>query len=128
MIGKEAVMMELLAPAGSKESLIAAVENGADAVYFGGQLFNARRFATNFDEQEIKWAIEYCHIRGVAVYIVVNTLIHQRELADVLDYLAFLYAEGINGVIVQDLGVAKLIKENFAKLPIHASTQMSIHN
>ena len=120
--------MELLSPAGSKESLIAAVENGADAVYVGGKLFSARRFASNFDDQELIWAIDYCHIRGVKIYVTVNILLHQHEIAEALEYIAFLYYHGVDAVIVQDLGLAVLIRRYFPELEVHASTQMFIHN
>lgn len=120
--------MELLAPAGTKESLIAAVENGADAVYLGGKLFNARRFAANFNEQELSWAVNYCHIRNVKVYVTVNTLIHEHEIEPVLDYIGDLHNLGVDAVIVQDLGLAYLIHAVFPDLELHASTQMFLHN
>ena len=120
--------MELLAPAGTKESLIAAVENGADAVYLGGKLFNARRFAANFNEEELCWAVKYCHVRGVKVYVTVNTLIHEHELEPVVDYIFSLYNLGVDAVIVQDLGLAHLIHSILPDFELHASTQMFLHN
>lgn len=120
--------MELLSPVGSKDSLIAAVENGADAVYLGGNLFNARRYAANFTDTDIEWAIDYCHIRGVKVYVTVNILIHQHEIDEVLNYLMKLVNMSVDAVIVQDLGLAHLISQVFPELEMHASTQLFIHN
>ncbi len=119
---------ELLAPVGSKESLIAAVENGADAVYFGGTLFSARQYASNFDCEELEWAIDYAHARGVKAYVTVNTLIKDSELEEACDYLHFLCNCGADAVIVQDIGILKLLREQLPDLPVHASTQMTIHN
>ncbi len=120
--------IELLAPVGSWESLVAAVQNGADAVYLGGKAFNARQSAGNFDNEQIKNAVEYCHIRGIAVYLTVNTLLNDVELAALSEYIVYAYNIGIDAVIVQDLGVAKLIKEIVPQFELHASTQMTIHN
>ncbi|MDD5472985.1 MAG: DUF3656 domain-containing protein [Candidatus Methanoperedens sp.] len=119
---------ELLAPVGSKEALIAAIENGADAVYFGGKLFSARQYASNFTREELEWAIDYAHIRGVKAYVTVNTLIKNSELEEACEYLQFICNIGADAVIVQDLGILKLIREKLPQLPIHASTQMTIHN
>ncbi len=119
---------ELLAPVGSKESLMAAVENGADAVYFGGTLFSARQYAANFDREELEWTIDYAHVRGVKAYVTVNTLIKDSELEEAHDYLRFLCSAGADAVIVQDLGILKLLREQLPEFPIHASTQMTIHN
>jgi putative protease len=119
---------ELLAPVGSKESLIAAVDNGADAVYFGGALFSARQYASNFDSEELLWAIDYAHARGVRAYVTVNTLIKDAELDEASDYLQFLCNAGADAVIVQDIGILKLLREQLPNLPVHASTQMTIHN
>ncbi|MBU3968507.1 MAG: DUF3656 domain-containing protein [Euryarchaeota archaeon] len=119
---------ELLSPVGSKESLIAAVENGADAVYFGGTLFSARQYASNFNREELEWAIDYAHARGVKAYVTVNTLIKDPELDEVCDYLHFLCSAGADAVIVQDIGILKLLREQLPQLPVHASTQMTIHN
>lgn len=120
--------MELLSPAGSKESLIAAVENGADAVYVGGKSFSARKFAANFNDEELLWAIDYCHIRGVKLYVTVNILIHHQELNAALQYINFLYNSGVDAIIVQDLGLAYLVGILFPNFDVHASTQMFIHN
>lgn len=119
---------ELLAPVGSKQSLIAAVENGADAVYFGGALFSARQYASNFNREELHWAIDYAHARDVKAYVTVNTLIKDFELEEACDYLHFLCSAGADAVIVQDIGILKLLREQLPALPVHASTQMTIHN
>ncbi len=119
---------ELLAPVGSKEALVAAVDNGADAVYFGGTLFSARQFASNFRNEELEESIDYAHIRGVLAYVTVNTLIKDSELEAVSEYLQFLCNAGVDAVIVQDMGILRLLRERLPLLPIHASTQMTIHN
>ncbi len=119
---------ELLAPAGSKQALIAAIENGADAVYFGGKLFSARQYASNFTREELEWAVDYAHIRGVKAYVTVNTLVKDSELEEACDYLEFLCNAGADAVIVQDLGILRLLREQLPELPVHASTQMTIHN
>lgn len=119
---------ELLAPAGDWKSFIAAVEAGADAVYFGGKDFSARSFAINFDQEEIKKAIDYAQLRGVKTYAAVNTLVKDGEFADLFDYINFLYTEGIDALIIQDLGVLNMVSKYFPDLPLHASTQMSAHN
>jgi putative protease len=119
---------ELLAPVGSRKSLIAAVDNGADAVYFGGALFSARQYASNFDREELLWAIDYVHARGGRAYVTVNTLIKDAELDEAADYLQFLCNSGADAVIVQDIGILKLLREHIPNLPVHASTQMTIHN
>lgn len=120
--------VELLAPVGSVESLFAAVENGADAVYLGGKLFNARQFASNFDYEELKSAVEYAHLRNVKVYITVNILVDDREMRKTLDYVKYLYEIDVDGIIVQDLGLASVVRELFPDLPLHGSTQMTINN
>ncbi|VVB87073.1 Peptidase family U32 [uncultured archaeon] len=119
---------ELLAPVGSKESLIAAIENGADAVYFGGSAFNARQYTSNFNREELEWAIDHAHKMGIKAYVTVNTLIKDSELEEATDYLRFLCNAGADAVIVQDLGILRLLREQLPVLPIHASTQMTIHN
>jgi putative protease len=119
---------ELLAPVGSKEALIAAIENGADAVYFGGTLFSARQFAFNFTNEELEWAIDYAHLRSVRAYVTLNTLIKDSELEKVCEYLQFICNAGADAVIVQDFGILRLIREQLPALPVHASTQMTIHN
>ena len=118
--------MTLLSPAGSRESLIAAVQNGADAVYLGGSAFNARRFAGNFSEEELLWAVDYCHARGVAVNVTFNTLLFDKELAAALSYGRFLYEAGVDAAIVQDLGLVRMLRSELPGLVLHASTQMGI--
>ncbi len=118
---------ELLAPAGSYESMTAAVAAGADAIYLGGQLFGARAYAQNLDMEQLKRAIAYVHLHKKALYLTVNTLLKEEELEEKLySYLLPLYQEGLDAVIVQDIGVLALVHESFPKLPIHASTQMSL--
>jgi putative protease len=119
---------ELLAPAGSPEALRAAVAAGADAVYLSGKRFGARKFAVNFGEHEMKGAIDYAHLRGVRVYVTVNTLVREDELSDVARYLLSLYEMGADAVLVQDLGVIALARQIVPGLELHASTQMTIHN
>ncbi|MBP5199669.1 MAG: U32 family peptidase, partial [Schwartzia sp.] len=121
-------MVELLAPAGSREALTAAVENGADAVYLAGSRFGARAYAENFDEAAMREAIRYAHLRGVAVHVTVNTAVDDTELSGLADYLRFLEEAGADAVLVQDLGVARLAREVAPGLPLHASTQMTVHN
>lgn len=117
----------MLAPAGSKEAFKAALAGGADAIYLGGKLFGARRFAQNFSDQELKGAIAIAHSRGVKVYVTVNTLIKERELPLAFDYLDLLDRIKADAVIVQDRGLARLIIDSFG-IPVHASTQMGIHS
>jgi putative protease len=119
---------ELLAPAGSPESLRAAIAAGADAIYLSGKRFGARKFAANFSDEEIAEGIRLAHTRGVRVYVTVNTLIHDRELKGVAEYLIWLYAAGVDAVLIQDTGVASLARAIVPDLTIHASTQMTIHN
>ncbi|MGE5380267.1 MAG: DUF3656 domain-containing U32 family peptidase [Methylocystaceae bacterium] len=120
--------MELLAPAGNYQALVAAVEAGADAVYTGGKQFSARRQATNLDNDELERAVVYCHLRDRKLYLTVNTLIADSEMEAVLDYLFYLQGIGIDGVIIQDLGLVSACRQLFPDLRLHASTQMSIHN
>jgi len=120
--------IELLAPVGSWEALEAAVQNGADAVYLGGKAFSARQHANNFDHEELIKAVQYCHIRDVKVFITVNTLVTNEELKDLAKYIAFLYNIDVDALIIQDLGMAKLVKDLLPDFELHASTQMSVHN
>lgn len=120
--------IELLAPVGSMESLYAAIQNGANAVYLGGKLFNARQYASNFDFDELKEAVDYAHLRDVKVYITANILVDNSEMENVIDYIKFLYEIDVDGIIVQDLGLANLIREFFPNLDVHGSTQMTINN
>lgn len=119
---------ELLAPAGSPEALCAAIAAGADAVYLSGKRFGARKLATNFDEPELLQAINYAHLRGVKVYVTVNTLIRDDELADIGEFILRIYEMGADAMLVQDLGVASLARQMVPDLNLHASTQMTIHN
>jgi U32 family peptidase len=119
---------ELLAPAGSPEAFRAAVAAGADAIYLSGKRFGARKYASNFSDEEIEEAIRYAHIHDVRVYVTVNTLIHDRELPGVIEYLVRLWSIGIDAVLVQDTGVAMLARRIVPDLVLHASTQMTIHN
>lgn len=120
--------IELLAPAGSTEALKAAVQSGADAVYFGGGAFNARRNAKNFTDDEMEDAIKYCRARGVKTYATVNIQLTNSELVDALKLVEKFYLFGIDGIITADLGLAALIKKAAPDLKINASTQMSVHN
>ncbi len=119
---------ELLAPAGSMEALRAGIENGADAVYLGGQMFSARASAANFSKQELAEAVQYAHLRGVKVYVTANTLIDNGELNEFSDFLYYLYSISVDAVIVQDIGAAYLARRVLPELPLHASTQMTITN
>lgn len=117
---------ELLAPAGSLEILKGVIESGADAVYVGGSMFGARAYANNFTEEELLEAIDYAHLRGVKVYLTVNTLIKNSEFSKLYDYLLPYYKRGLDAVIVQDIGVVKAIHEYFPSMEIHTSTQMTV--
>lgn len=118
---------ELLAPAGSLESLKAAVNAGADAVYIGGTRFGARAYANNLTEEDMKWAIDYAHLHGVSLYMTINTLLKEKELEeDLYDYVKPYYEQGLDAVIVQDFGVLKALSEWFPDLPLHVSTQMTV--
>ena len=121
-------MMELLSPAGSFEALEAAVNSGANAVYLGYTAFSARAGAGNFNEEELRRAVALCHLSHVRVHVTVNILIKEAEMPQVLEVLGLLEEIGVDAVIVQDVGVAKLIRERFPRLRIHASTQMCLHN
>lgn len=117
---------ELLAPAGNLEILKGVIESGADAVYVGGSMFGARAYANNFTEEELLEAIDFAHLRGVKVYLTVNTLIKNSEFSKLYDYLLVYYKRGLDAVIVQDLGVVKAIHEYFPSMEIHTSTQMTV--
>lgn len=117
---------EILAPAGSMESLIAGVRSGANAVYLGGKLFNARRNAGNFYNDELKSAVEYCHKRGVKVYLTLNILVNDNEFEELYSTVSYALGIGIDAFIVQDIGAIKFIKEHFEQAKLHGSTQMSI--
>ncbi|MBE6637948.1 MAG: U32 family peptidase [Ruminococcaceae bacterium] len=122
------MLPELLAPVGNPQTLDAAIEGGADAVYLGGTLFNARMNARNFDRPALKEAVEKCHSRGVKLYVTLNTQILDRQMQDALNYTVYLYNIGVDALIVADLGLARRIKEILPDFPLHASTQTSGHN
>jgi putative protease len=119
---------ELLSPVGDFDCLIAAVQNGADSVYFGSSFFNARASATNFDLENIQKAIDYAKLRNVKTHLTLNTLIKNDEFEQAILIANKVYEYGIDAIIVQDLGLAKFLIKTFPDLPVHASTQMSIHN
>lgn len=120
--------IEILAPAGSMESLIAAINKGADAVYLGGNKFSARAYASNFDNDNMIKAIDYAHSYGVKVYVTLNTILKENEIEEAVRYSGFLYEIGVDAIILQDLGLFKRIREDYPEFEIHASTQMTIHN
>jgi len=126
--GHKLNMCEILAPSGAFEQLQAAVNAGADAVYLGYGDFNARRNAKNFTFDELKKAVDYAHENGVKVHATVNTLIKDTEIEKIYSVLTDLAKVNIDAVIVQDLGVARIIKESFPDLIMHASTQLTVHN
>lgn len=121
-------MLELLSPAGSPEAVIAAVQNGADAIYLGLGDFNARRGAKNFSAEEFEKAVRYCRVRGCKVYVTMNTLVNDREMAGALDLARFASDVGASAILVQDLGLLSVLKRAVPDIPLHASTQMSIHS
>lgn len=120
--------IELLSPAGSIESFKAACQNGADAVYMGVDKYNARAMAVNFGINEYIECIEYAHIRGIKVYLTLNTLMYDDEIKEALDIVLKLYSKGLDAVIIQDIGLGMLIHKLIPKLPLHASTQMSVYS
>ena len=121
--------IEILSPAGSYESMKAAIAAGADAVYIGGSRFGARAYADNLTEEQLLEAIDYVHLHGRKIYLTVNTLLKEKELRESFyEYLRPYYERGLDAVIVQDIGVLQFVKEHFPDLPIHASTQMTITN
>lgn len=119
---------ELLVPAGGERQFIAAVENGADAVYVGGKLFNARINAGNFDDKELTDAVDFAHKRGVKVYVTMNTLIADEEMEKAIEYVLFLYEIGVDAIIVQDVGLGAVIRDNLPDFPLHLSTQGSVYD
>lgn len=120
--------IEILAPAGSMESLVAAMNKGADAVYLGGNKFSARAYASNFDNDNMIKAVDYVHSYGAKVYVTLNTILKENEIEEAVRYVGFLYEIGVDAIILQDLGLFKRIKEDYPDFEIHASTQMTIHN
>jgi putative protease len=121
-------MLELLSPAGSPEAVIAAVQNGADAVYMGFGDYNARRGAKNFSDEEFAKAVRYCRVRGCKVYVTLNTLVADREMEDAAELAKKASAMGADAILVQDIGLASVLRKAVPDIPLHASTQMSIHN
>lgn len=117
-------MLELLSPAGSREAVTAAVQSGAGAVYLGFGDYNARRNAKNFTPEQFAETVEYCHVRGVKVYLTLNTLLSDAELPGAAEQVRFASDAGADAVLVQDLGVLDLVRRTAPDLPIHASTQM----
>lgn len=122
------VKVELLAPAGDQESLIAAIQNGADAIYLGGTLFNARAFAKNFDYEQLQWAIQYAHLRGVRIFVTLNTLYRDDEFTQLAEYVQYLYDIQVDALIIQDIGLFDFIRQHYPDFEIHISTQASIMN
>lgn len=120
--------MEILSPAGSPEAVRAAVCAGANAVYLGFGSFNARRNAKNFTREELAQAVSYCHLRGVRLYLTLNTLVSDREMEQAAEQATTASQLGMDAVIAQDLGVVRMLRQVAPDLPVHASTQMSIHN
>ena len=121
-------MIELLSPVGDFDCLKAAVQNGANAVYFGSNLFSARAFAKNFDKEELEQAINYAKLRGVKTHLTLNTLIKDEEFEDAINVAKTAYEFGIDAIIIQDLGLARFLIKNFPSLEVHASTQMTTSN
>ena len=119
---------ELLAPAGSFEAAKAALKAGADAIYVGGRMLNARMNAANFTDEELVQCVRLCHSRGVRLYVTLNTAVLDRELAQAVEYTDFLYKTGVDGLIVSDLGLASVIASRYPDMELHASTQASGHN
>lgn len=119
---------ELLIPVGNKENLIAAIHNGADAVYLGGKKFGARAYSSNFTNEELKEAIKLCHLYNVKIYVTINTMIYNEEIEEVLEYINFLYINNVDAVIMQDNGLIELTRKLIPNLEIHVSTQAHNHN
>ena len=121
-------MIELLAPAGSMDALRAAVQNGANAVYLGCGAFNARQSAKNFTPQSLAEAVKYCHIRGVEVHLTLNTLVSDREISQVEELIRHAATVGVDAFIVQDLGIVQMCRRIAPAVPIHGSTQLTVHS
>jgi len=120
--------VELLVPAGNMQALIAAVQNGADAVYFAGKNYGARAYANNFSDEEIIKAINYCHIHSVKVYITMNTILFPEEIENAFKYACFLHENKVDALIIQDFGLLEILRKRLPTLELHASTQMHLHN
>ena len=117
---------ELLAPAGAYESMVAAVNAGADAVYIGGSRFGARAYANNLDEETMVKAIDFMHLHGCRIYMTVNTLVKEKEMSDLYSYLKPYYEAGLDAVLLQDMEAFTYIRKHFPDLPVHISTQMTV--
>ncbi len=120
--------IELLAPAGNMDSLIAAINNGADAIYLGGNKFSARAYASNFDNETMMRAADYAHSYNVKLYVTMNTLLKESELKEALKYVGYLYEIGVDALIIQDVGLLSLVKDIYPSFELHASTQLTVHN
>ena len=120
--------VEVLAPAGSMESLYAAINKGADAIYLGGNKFSARAYASNFDNDNMIKAIDYAHSYNIKVYVTLNTILKEHEIEEAVKYVGFLYEIGVDALIIQDVGLLKRIREEFKDFELHASTQLTVHN
>jgi len=120
--------VELLSPVGNMQTLYQAIHNGADAVYLGGKNFGARKYSANFTNDELKDAIRYAHLFNVKVYVTVNTIIYENEVKDFLEYIFYLHKINVDALIMQDIGMIKIVKEKFPNLEVHASTQCHNHN
>lgn len=120
--------IELLAPAGDQESLIAAIQNGANAIYLGGTLFSARAYAKNFTNEQLEWAVSYAHLREVKVYVTVNTLFRDDELKKLIQYIDYLYQIQVDALIIQDIGLFHAVRKRYPDFEIHISTQASVMN
>lgn len=120
--------VELLAPAGNMESVYAAVQSGADAIYLGGSKFSARAYADNFDNESMEKVVKYCHLYSVKIYVTINIIIKETEFKEAIKYARFLYNIGVDALLVQDIGLAVIIKKALPDFELHASTQMTIHN
>ena len=125
---RRADLPELLAPAGDFECLVAAVKGGADAIYIGGKMFSARAYAKNFDIDEIKRAVSYCHLHGVKLYVTMNILIYDSEMEWAIAFAKDLYRVGVDALIIADLGLISAIRREIPDFELHASTQMSVNN
>ena len=119
---------EILAPTGTIESVMAALNGGCDAIYIGGKSFNARRYAQNPSDDELKDIIDVCHLRGVKVFITLNILYKEKEIQGVLDFVKTVYDFGADGLIIQDIGMFTLVKKYYPNIIKSGSTQMSVHN
>ena len=119
---------ELLSPAGDFDCLKAAVSAGADAIYLGGSRLNARESAKNFNDEELAEAVSYCHLRGVKVYITLNTIICDKEYEEVIPIIKSLAQAKVDGIIIQSLGLAQVVKNVCPAMPVHASTQLTVHS